>query len=212
MSDQREAILAAAVELFLQDGLDGVSMRKLAAEVGVTAPALYRHYESKEHVLADVVRAAYRAFMANIYRALEAPTPLDRFFGAAEGYLEFALRNERWYGVMFAGCDQLGMDRMPEDIESMGCAIHQFWIDRVRECMDAGILREADPVQTSLTMWAHAHGLVDLYHKGHFQLDEESFRLLFEESGARMMRGMATDAFAAQLTEQYIGEEAPVEG
>ena len=78
MSNKRETILAAAVKLYLKDGLDGFSMRKLAREVGVTAPALYRHYEGKEHVLADVMREAHRAFMANMYRALEAPTPLDR--------------------------------------------------------------------------------------------------------------------------------------
>jgi AcrR family transcriptional regulator len=43
MSDQRDAILAAACDLYLRSGLDGFSMRKLAREVGVTAPALYRH-------------------------------------------------------------------------------------------------------------------------------------------------------------------------
>jgi len=212
MSDQRETILAAAVELYLKGGLDGFSMRKLAREVGVTAPALYRHYEGKEHVLADVMREAHRAFMANMYRALEAPTPLDRFFAVGEGYLDFALKNARWYGMMFSGPGQIGMDELPEDIEAMGCAIHQFWIDRVRECMDAGILKESDPVQTSLTMWAHAHGLVQLYHQGHFPIEEEAFRGLFEESGARMMRGVATDDFSEQLSIQYINDEAAVEG
>src|SRR5690606_6240441 len=47
MSEQRERILACACELYLTDGLDGFSMRKLARSLGVTAPALYRHYESK---------------------------------------------------------------------------------------------------------------------------------------------------------------------
>jgi AcrR family transcriptional regulator len=211
MSDQRDTILAAAVELYLKDGLDGFSMRKLAREVGVTAPALYRHYEGREHVLADVMREAHRAFMSSLYRALEAPTPLERFFAAGEDYLDFALANSRWYGMMFSGPQQIGMESLPEDIEAMGCAIHQFWIDRVRECMDAGILREADPVQTSLTLWAHAHGLIQLHHQGHFQIEEDAFRALFEESGARMMRGVATEDFAAQLSERYINDDAGVE-
>ena len=204
MSCKREEILAAAVELYLRDGLDGFSMRKLARRVGVTAPALYRHYDGKEHVLADVVRESHRAFMSYIYRAIEAPTPLERFSGAGEGYLDFALEHPRWHSILYFGPEQLGMDEMPADIEAMSAARHQFWIDRVRECMDAGILREGDPTQTALTMWAHAHGLVQLYRQGHFQIDETAFRALFEESGARLMSGVATEAFAVKLADRYI--------
>lgn len=208
MSDQRETILAAAIELYLREGFEGFSMRKLGRELGVTAPALYRHYEGKEHVLADIMREAHRTFMSTIYRALEAPTPLDRFFRAGEGYLDFSLGHPRWYALMFSGPAQIGMEKFPEDIEAMGCAIHQFWIDRVRECMDAGILKEGDPIQTSLTMWAHAHGLVELYHRGHFQIDVTQFRALFEASGARLMSGVATEAFAEELAQQYLNAEA----
>lgn len=204
MSDQREKILAHAVDLYLRDGLTSFSMRKLAREVGVTAPALYRHYEGKEHVLADVVRAAYRAFIAYIYRALEAPTPLERFFGAGEGYLDFALENPRWYKIMFTGAERLGMTELPDDIEAMGCGIHQFWVDRVRECVDSGVLKEGDPYQMSITMWAHAHGMVQLYLQGHFRMSENEFRALFEASGARMMIGVATDEFAAELEARYL--------
>jgi len=199
MSSPRERILACACDLYLRDGLDGLSMRKLAREVGVTAPALYRHYESKEHVLADLVREAYREFTGYLYRALEGQTPAERFFRAGEGYLDFALKHPRWYQILFTRADVMGMEELPEDLVAQGCAIHQFWVDRVRECMDAGLLKEGDPVLMSLTMWAHAHGMLALYHHGHFSFDEETFRRLFEESGARMMSGIATEDFAQEL-------------
>ena len=200
MADQRERILASACELYLRDGLDGFSMRKLAKEVGVTAPALYRHYDSKEALLADVVREAYRIFTRYIYRALGAPTAAERFMGAGEGYMDFVFEHPRWYNILWTSADALGMDAMPEDIEAMGCAVHRFWIDRVRECMEAGILKEGDPESTSVTMWAHAHGMVQLYHSGHFrELDPDEFRALFEASGARLMAGVATEEFAAEL-------------
>jgi AcrR family transcriptional regulator len=199
MSEQRDNILACACDLYLAEGLDGFSMRKLAREVGVTAPALYRHYESREHVLADVVREAYGEFTGKLYRALEGATPLERFFRAGEGYLEFALKHPRWYQILFTAPEHLGMAKLPDDIEAMGCAVHQFWVDRVRECQDGGILKDGDPVQISLTMWAHAHGLVSLYHHGHFRMDEGTFRIQFERSGATMMRGVASAEFAEEL-------------
>jgi AcrR family transcriptional regulator len=197
MSEQHDTILAAACDLYLKDGLDAFSMRKLAKEVGVTAPALYRHYDGREAVLADVVRAAHRAFMSYIYRALEAPTPLERLMRAGEGYLAFTLEHPRWYAIMFSGPERLGMEAFPEDIAAMGCAIHQFWIDRVSECMRAGILQDGDPLDVSMTMWAHAHGMVQLFLQGRLGTDDpEAFRAVFAASGARLMAGVATEQFA----------------
>jgi AcrR family transcriptional regulator len=210
MTDHREKILACACDLYLADGLEGLTMRKLASRMGVTAPALYRHFESREHVLADVVRAAYREFTANLYRALEGRTPLERVRKAAEGYLEFALKNARWYQLLFVAPEQLGMSSLPDDIENMGRAVHQFWVDRVRECQDAGILRDGDPREVSLTMWGHAHGLLSLYHHGHFRMDEATFRREFERSAVAIMKGLSTPEFAAHLGAQFAADH-PVE-
>lgn len=208
MSGQRDQILVSACELYLTDGLGGFSMRKLAQRVGVTAPALYRHYEGKEAVLADVVREGYRTLTRYIYRALSAPTPYERFFGAGEGYLDFVFDHPRWYSILFTGAENLGMVAFPKDIEAMHAAIHQFWIDRVRECMEAGILKKGDPERTSMTMWAHAHGMVQLYHQGHLPIKADEFRALFKASGARLMAGVATDEFALELIERQANEEA----
>lgn len=208
MSEQRETILARACDLYLAEGLDGFSMRKLAKLVGVTAPALYRHFESREHVLVDVVREAYREFSAYLYRALEGRTPEERLDKAGMGYLEFALEHPRWYQMVFIAPEQIGQTALPEDIEAQGCAIHQFWIDRLRECVDAGLLEPADPIEVSLTMWAHAHGLIKLYQHGHLQMDEAAFRALYRASGARMMMGIATDDYRDEIARRIAAEEA----
>jgi AcrR family transcriptional regulator len=212
MADLRQRILQRACDLYLRTGLDGFSMRKLARELGVTAPALYRHYDGREAVLADVVREAHKVFMSYIYRALEAPTPLERMWRAGEGYLDFALEHPRWYAIMFSGPERLGMEALPDDIEAMGCAIHQFWIDRVSECMRAGILKQGDPLAVSLTMWAHAHGMVELYQQGRLPIDERGFRALFEESGLRLMVGVAADAFEAAHATADAPASVPARG
>jgi len=212
MSDQREHILACACELYLKAGLEGFSMRKLARAVGVTAPALYRHYENREHVIADVVREAYREFSSYLYRALEGRDPLERLVKAGQGYLDFALQHPRWYQIIFVSPERLGMDRLPDDIEAQGSALHQFWVDRVREVQDVGLLKEGDPMEVSVTMWAHAHGMLALYHHGNFQVDEEAFREAFQASGARMMAGLATEALTEELVAGYDNDEVPVVG
>lgn len=202
MTDIRESILGCASELYLTEGLKGLSMRKLAREVGVTAPALYRYYDGREAVLADLVRRAHHVFLDYLRRGLEAPTPLERFLSAGEGYLDFALEHPRWYAIMFSGPERLGMDAIPEDIQSMGCAIHQFWNDRVTECMRAGVLKDNTPEDVGLTLWAHAHGLLQLYHQGRLNTNEVGFRRLMEESSARLFAGVMTEEFSTRIAER----------
>lgn len=208
MSDQREHILACACDLYLRQGLDGFTMRKLAKTVGVTAPAIYRHFDGREAVLADVLREAHRAFSRYLYGALAEPTPLERFVGAGDGFLNFVIDHPRWYGIMHTAPEHLGMHEIPEDIEALQTAIHQFWIDRVRECMQAGILEPGDPEETSLTMWAHAHGMAQLYHHECLPMNAEEFRAVFAASSTRLMAGVATAEFARKLSEKVFDDGA----
>ena len=55
---KRQLILQAARKVFEADGLDGSSLRAIAAEAGYTPAALYFHFESKEAIYADVLRAS----------------------------------------------------------------------------------------------------------------------------------------------------------
>jgi hypothetical protein len=62
--------------------------------------------------------------------------------------------------------------------------------------VDAGLLRPADPHQVSLTLWAHGHGMISLYHRGLLGVDtEEEFRALMTTSFLRIARGLGTDRF-----------------
>ena len=199
MSDTRRKILRCACDLYLKKGLDGFSMRELAKSVGVTAPALYRHYLGREEVLLDVVGEAYKLFSRYLHRALEGNTPLGRFLLAGEGYLEFALTHSRFYEVLYASPDAIGVDEFPEDARAQMSAVGNFWQDRIRECIADGILREGDPEDISITMWAHAHGLVTIYLRGMARVGEEEFRVLFRESSHRAISGLAARRYQEAL-------------
>lgn len=202
MSEQREKILACACDLYLEDGLEGFSMRKLARAVGVTAPALYRHYESKDRVLLDVVGEAYRRLAEYLYRGLQGRTPEERFRLAGEGYFSFALENARLYEVLFAFPELMGMGDVPEELEAQACAIGQFWNDRVRECMDSGMLRRLDPDEVGQTLWAHAHGLVSLYLNGMLRVEEDEFREMYSASTRRLLLGLGTSAYGERIQDE----------
>ncbi len=172
-------------------------MRKLAADVGVTAPALYRHFGGKEDLLLAVAGEGYDLFSKYLFSALRGSTPLERIRMAAVAYLDFALEHSRYYEVLHLAPAVLGLEAFPDDLGGKACAIGQFWVDRVRELMDAGLVKEEDPRAVSTTMWAHAHGLVSIYLRGMLPMKEEEFRRFFMDSSRRMMEGIGTEALQA---------------
>lgn len=171
-------------------------MRRLAEAVGVTAPALYRHFDSKEQVLHEVVAEAVRSLGAYLYRALAGASPRERLQLALEGYAEFGLDQQRRFEIVFAPPEWLGLTDVPAEIEAQGAAIGCFWNDRIRECIEAGILRAGDPHEVGLTIWSHAQGLVSLFHRGRLsvdgdRVDRDGFLALYRRSVERMMSGLA---------------------
>ena len=196
MSIQKEKILRCARALYLSDGIEGFSMRKLAKCVGCTAPALYRHYESKEEVMHEVVTEAYGLFTQYLYRALEGTTPVERFLLAGRSYFDFALEQPALYEIIYVPAEVLGAQSVDASISDQACAVGQFWSDRVREMMDAGFLKKGDPFEISTTLWGHAHGLISIYHRGLLPMEStQEFRVLMTESFFRIMEGLGTEAF-----------------
>jgi AcrR family transcriptional regulator len=207
MALHREQILEQACDLFVAEGLDGLSMRKLAKSVGVTAPALYRHYESKEKVILDVIGEAYKTFSQYLSEALHGETPEIRFSMTGRNYLAFALEHPHFYEVLHISASQLGVDELPVEASSHACAAGQFLVDRVREGMDCGMLRPGDAEGVARTIWAHAHGMISIYHRGLLGMEEMEFKQFFLESSWKLMGGIAEEEFVRR-TEPEAREAA----
>ncbi len=209
MADTREKILTCACDLYLADGLDGFSMRRLARAVGVTAPALYRHFESREEVLLEVVGEAHDELFRTLSHALGGATPEERFRRAGEAYLEFALAHPRYFEMIHAFTQFMGLEEIPEALARRTCSVGQFWHDRVRECIDAGILKPDEPESIGLVLWAHAYGLISLHLRGLLPLPEAEFRRVYSESFRRVMAGLATPDYAECLQGEAVKHVHP---
>ena len=190
MSDLRERILACAVDLYLEQGLKGLSMRHLAEKLGVSATALYRHYRNKEDLVHNIIGEAVLVFGNYLATAHAGQTPEERFRLGGEAYLNFALERSKYYEVMFLAPDQLGPEAQPEQLRLKSMATFQFLVDRVQECMDSGHLRQDDPFSVAMSVWAHSHGLVSIYLAKKWPLDEAAFRQLYWDSHQRMLKGL----------------------
>ena len=93
----RDDILKAAYDFVKENGYAAMSLRGIAEECNVSATAIYRHYETKEHLLADVVAEGFVEFNASVEGKEE-----DDIFQRCENYLAFAFDNYNIYDLLFS--------------------------------------------------------------------------------------------------------------
>src|SRR6516164_5193274 len=92
------ALLAAAREILDESGMQAVGLRETARRVGVSATAAYRHFASKEDLLASVAAEGFRELGLAMETGRRGVNPLSR---AGLAYVEFALQNRGLFRLMF---------------------------------------------------------------------------------------------------------------
>ncbi len=109
--DLRNALIGAATELAARDGADGVVLREVARRIGVSPSAAYRHFPSREGLLAVVGSEARRALAARMIAAMDATSgsgktsrATKRFRACGREYIRFALDEPGLFAVAFRPC------------------------------------------------------------------------------------------------------------
>src|SRR5512143_1574688 len=93
---KRGLILDAARAVFETEGLDGASLRAIAAEAGYTPAALYFHFDSKEAIYAEVLQASLASLREAVGRAVACiGGPAERLCAAAIAFFDFYAENPR---------------------------------------------------------------------------------------------------------------------
>lgn len=146
------AILEAATACVETQGLDALSMRTLATDLGVTPNALYRYFPSKAALaLALAEQAGQQLFSELQAAAMDLPLPLA-LRATAHAYLRFAQAHPQLYA--------LKMQHVRCDAERTR-SHQQIW-DFVLQ-LSSQLPTPHDPRDLALSLWAGLHGLVELH-------------------------------------------------
>jgi len=184
----RDRISAAAQELFLAEGVEGVSMRKIADMVGVTAPAIYRHFKDKDELLNEIISVGLGILQSYIEPAFKADQPLDRLRGMIERYLDFALEQPQYFDFAFL-VPSHGI-QLTEELARHNRSTFMYAIQQVHLCMEQGVFVKDDPLETAIMIWAEAHGLVTLFRLERFGQNADDFRGVFKRTIGRVLDGL----------------------
>ncbi|MFA5123450.1 TetR family transcriptional regulator [Zavarzinia sp.] len=169
---KRGLILEAAREVFAAEGLEGASLRAIAAKAGYTPAALYFHFDSKEAIYAEVLQASLAALGAAVQAAVDGVAePRARAFAAAMGFFGFYAEHPRDLDLGFylfrGGMKPAGLGR--ERDEALNAALAAALQPIAEAALALGAGREAAQGLV-VDVFAHAAGLLLLLHTGRIRM------------------------------------------
>ncbi len=164
-------------------------MRKVAEMVGISAPAIYRHFRNKDDLLNEIVIEGLKLLESYLRPALEAETPYQRLTQMTDNYLNFALEQPRYFDFVFLTASR-DTERFAEEIAKSDWGTFKRAVDQVAACMEQGLFAKDDPLGTAITVWAEVHGLVVLFRTGRFGQDADFFQRTYRTSVNRILKGL----------------------
>ena len=191
VADFRERLCAAAERLFAEKGPDAVTMRQLAAELGVSPMTPYRYFQDKDDILAAVRTNGFNHFAEALEAARDkARSARAKAAAVGDAYVRFAFEHPHTYKLMFDLNQPVGDAEYPE-LEAAGRRAHATMSAWVQDQVQAGEM-VGDPEQIGAMFWAATHGVVVLEMAG--KLPPGAARELHHQISATLAKGLKPGA------------------
>jgi AcrR family transcriptional regulator len=163
----RERLVRTALELLVEQGLEGMSLRNIARVAGVSHGAPLRHFESLADLRAEVAAHGFRTLCEAMEKSAAqlAPGagPLARLRQGSRAYVECAVANPALFALMFR--PEL-LDPDNASYRRDGGAAFEHVVAAVRAAQDAGWHPQRATRVLAGAIWASLHGLATLWAQG----------------------------------------------
>jgi len=166
-SELREKILDAARELFITEGYEGVSMRKLAEKIEYSPTAIYAYFADKEDLFHQLCQEDFAKLAAVFQRDAQIQNPLERLRQIGRTYAAFGHQYPNHYKLMFmTPHPKPCFDEQDQEIRgNPESDAYAFLIEAVRQAIAGGYVRRElnDADLIAQTLWAAIHGAISLH-------------------------------------------------
>ncbi|GAA4792282.1 TetR/AcrR family transcriptional regulator [Olivibacter ginsenosidimutans] len=170
--DLRLRILDAAKVLFLKDGYEATSIRKIAAAIEFSPTTIYLYYKDKTDIVYALQKEGFKLLRTKFSALANVDNPFERLKGMGRTYLRFATENNEFYELMFVmkepltylenTCGGEGEEGWDDGIEAFNALVNT-----IAGCQEEGYFTGQDTKVFSLLVWSTLHGLCTLSLHGH---------------------------------------------
>lgn len=164
-TDTRTKILDAARELFIDEGYEAVSMRRIAEAIEYSPTAIYVHFKDKEALFQELCAHDFGSLAHGMQDLAQVSDPVERVRLAGHAYLRFAVTHPNHYRLMFMTPRKVGAGakKLAQRGDPMEDA-YALLKGATAEAIAAGRFRpdRTDPDLLAQTFWAGVHGVASL--------------------------------------------------
>jgi len=159
--EMRERILNSAMQLFLDKGIENVSMRNIAESIEYSPATVYLYFKDKGEILYALHNKGFEKLYALQLSLNQISDPLERLREHGRVYMKFALENQDYYDLMFIA---KGVAEKIVDDKSWeaGGKAYQYLVDNVSACIEKGYFKDAEPNTAAFAFWSIVHGMASL--------------------------------------------------
>ena len=188
----RNALIQSGLEILAQQGIQALSLRKVAKAAGVSEAAPYRHFKDKEALLAAIAEQGFIRLSERLESVEEqySEDATALFYQSCLTYIAFARANPHSMRIMFRFRQDRGLSNYPE-LRDASDEAFSYLIDMVEYCQHEGIARDGHPLPLALSAWSTIHGLSMLLIDGCIAPD------VFQENNEERMIQTTLDTLLA---------------
>jgi AcrR family transcriptional regulator len=157
-ADLESVLLAAAERVLVASGLDGVTVRAVAAEANVAPMGVYNRFSNKAGLVAALMARAFDD-LADAMKA-DDPDPIARLRASSAGYRDFALAHPERYRMMFFG--GFVPTESPLDLRAHGRSAFAVIVDAISYGIEQGSIGPTDARPAAQQLWSAMHGAIAL--------------------------------------------------
>jgi AcrR family transcriptional regulator len=160
--DLKNALIKEGLQIISEDGIEGLTLRKVAARIGVSHTAPYAHYPDKQALIAAISAAGHLELFEemNALYQKHIDEPYKQLIEIGWHYIQFAMSDPEHFRIMFSKVIEDG-EIHPEFIE-ISDKNYELVSEVIQNCQEAGIFKVTEHEKLTIYVWSVIHGLATL--------------------------------------------------
>lgn len=164
--DLPSALMQAALKRITLEGIDKLSLRAVARDIGVSQTAPYRHFPDKNHLLSALAQEGFLLLAQQTQTASKTDDVISGLAGIGLAYIQFAQSHPNHYKLMFGP----SIPNRHEDMALMatGEKAFQVLLDQCTKGVEEGVFIDEEPRVLAHVCWSQVHGASSLIIDGFY--------------------------------------------
>ena len=190
-AEMRKMILTAAIQLFIQEGYESVTIRKIADRIEYSPGTIYTYFKDKDSIFYALHVEGFDMLYQKQLSIQGINDPRERLLAHGRAYIEFAIENPEYYDIMFVISGPQEIICMKEDW-TQGQRSYDLLKRNVAECKAIGLFKDEVAEAVAFFLWSTVHGIASLLIRRGYALnnmyDQDSSAMI--ESSLKIMESI----------------------